>query len=401
MPDMTEQPVASFSPVTFPAVAEVDGIAALGHPIIRNLRITQCYYEISTAFMSRTGPVTNWCTFATWASKQAGQTIRKEDLARALELMLKKEPEIEQAARIIALLAKRMGAKQTMEQIRQSVLGILVTAAVERSGEAVSRGNKKVFEEIAREFARFMHLCLADQTFTGDHLDEFCRHLRPGPPPDGQEYLSRAFSRYYASFFEESQQNCTEMRHLANLEIGFHEQTRLQPEIIDSLNAVSIDPEMVKKRLVSLLFNDMDQLSGLHVFLKDRLHSTALLDKPVELLVSRVQYHLRKILTAHLMTLSLPPKIVLRLGQDLSMSYPERLKKPVSGELLALLMRIDPTPDSLRQTGAVDWSDLPERLHFIADLFRCFYESPDLFGPPFTAAQVTDMKAGRIPSGRL
>jgi hypothetical protein len=401
MPDSTEQPVDPVAPVFLPSVTDVDAIASLAHPVIRNLRITQCYFEISTAFMIRTGPVTNWCTFATWASRQAGQTIRREDLARTLELMLKKEPEIEQAARIIALLAKNMGARQTMEQIRQSVVGILVTAAVERSSEAVSRGNKKVFEEIAREFARFMQTCLEDTTFNKDHLDEFCRQLRPGPPPEGQDYLSQAFTRYYASFFEESPQHCAEMRHLANLEIGFHEQTRLQPEITDSLNAVAIEPARVKKHLVSLLFDDVDQLSGLHIFLRDRMQSTALLDKPIELLVSRVQFHLRRILTAHLMTLTLPPEITLRLGQDLNMNYPERLKTPVLQELINLLKRIDPTPDSLRQTGAFDWSDLPERLHFIADMFRCFHETRDLFNPPFTASQVTEMKAGRMPSGRL
>jgi hypothetical protein len=246
-----------------------------------------------------------------------------------------------------------------------------------------------------------MQTCLEDQTFNRDHLDAFCRNLRPGPPPDGQDYLMQAFTRYYASFFEENEQSCAEMRHLANLEIGFHEQTRLQPEITASLNAVSIDPAKVKKHLVSLLFDDMDQLSGLHVFLRDRMQTTALLDKPVELLVSRVQFHLRRILTEHLMTLTLPPEIILRLGQDLSMNYPERLKTPVLKELLELLKRIDPTPDSLRQTGAIDWSDLPERLHFIADLFRCFHETRDLFDPPFTPDQVAEMKAGRIPPGRL
>src|SRR6185503_12150204 len=57
----------------------------IADPIVRNLRITQAYAEMSTALANRAAPGANWCTFATWASKQAGQTIRVEDLARSVE----------------------------------------------------------------------------------------------------------------------------------------------------------------------------------------------------------------------------------------------------------------------------------------------------------------------------
>src|SRR5262245_17811461 len=66
-------------------MAEIDAICAIADPIIRNLRITQAYAEMSTALATRAGPGANWCTFATWASKQAGQTIRLEDLTRSVE----------------------------------------------------------------------------------------------------------------------------------------------------------------------------------------------------------------------------------------------------------------------------------------------------------------------------
>jgi hypothetical protein len=63
-----------------PTVDEIDRIAQHGDAIVRNLEITQCYYEISQCVAARIGASANWCTFATWASKQAGQTIRQEDL---------------------------------------------------------------------------------------------------------------------------------------------------------------------------------------------------------------------------------------------------------------------------------------------------------------------------------
>src|SRR5512136_2991251 len=66
-----------------PTTADVDRAAALPDPMIRNLQITQCYHELAAVLAARASG-TNWCIFATWASRQAGQTIRKEDFARVI-----------------------------------------------------------------------------------------------------------------------------------------------------------------------------------------------------------------------------------------------------------------------------------------------------------------------------
>jgi len=109
----------------------------------------------------------------------------------------------------------------------------------------------------------------------------------------------------------------------------------------------------------------------------------------------------RLIITEHMMTIGLSRGRRLRLGDDLSAEFPASLKQLTNPDLRALLERVDPTPDSPRETGAVDWADLPERLHFIVDLFRCYHESRDLFERPFTLDQVAALKAGRLPGGRL
>ena len=62
-----------------PDVDDVRRIAAIANPVIRNLEITYCYSRLAAAFAAR-GEGANWCTFATWASRQAGRTIRGEDL---------------------------------------------------------------------------------------------------------------------------------------------------------------------------------------------------------------------------------------------------------------------------------------------------------------------------------
>jgi hypothetical protein len=46
-------------------------------------------------------------------------------------------------------------------------------------------------------------------------------------------------------------------------------------------------------------------------------------------------------------------------------------------------------------------TDLPERMHRIAELFRSYQEQPRLFKAPSTAEQARLIKAGTRPSGPL
>jgi len=77
------------------------------------------------------------------------------------------------------------------------------------------------------------------------------------------------------------------------------------------------------------------------------------------------------------------------------------LRQITNPELLQFLQKHDLSSDSLRGSGALDWADLPERLHFILDLFRCYAERADLFDPPFSQEQLRAMLDGQMPEGRL
>jgi hypothetical protein len=81
--------------------------------------------------------------------------------------------------------------------------------------------------------------------------------------------------------------------------------------------------------------------------------------------------------------------------------FPPDLQQLSHPELLALLLKIDPTIDSILESGAEYWGDLIDRLHFIADFFRCYLMSAELFEPPFLLEQVSVIREGRLPSGRL
>jgi hypothetical protein len=161
--------------------------------------------------------------FSTWASKQAGQTIRKEDLARLLENRLINSPSAALAAENVAAIASPTLTNQFVGQRELALSTINFTNAIDRASDAVSRGNKKVFEEIGKAFARFYNTVILDQSYDKDHINRFCEQLRPGQPPEGQSNLSQAFHHCYQALFEQNAKAKAELILLANIEIGVHE----------------------------------------------------------------------------------------------------------------------------------------------------------------------------------
>jgi hypothetical protein len=90
----------------------------------------------------------NWCTYATWASRQAGVTIRHEDLVDVLRERMRRA------------LHLRGFAETLLEWVEEGALDLLqvVVDAVDelgplkRSSEAVGRGNRKVSRRLRSSF---------------------------------------------------------------------------------------------------------------------------------------------------------------------------------------------------------------------------------------------------------
>ena len=302
-------------------------IAAMKDPVIRNLRITECYSRLAAA-MPPGGA--NWCTFATWASRQAGRTIRGEDLLYRLQGELLRGAELLHPIQSFWRWLLRRGL------LRENTwFGRLHTPfdAFELASDAVARGNLKVFAEIGVVFATW--------------LDD---GAAPAEPP----LLRQAFARYAA-------RRSDEQIVLANLEIGLHEQTRLQPEIREALDAA----------------------------LAPTRH---LLAWPVQRKLTQLS---RQVITESLMVLALPA-VVLWLGRNLE--APGEVADP---ELRELMARYEPVPPAVDDCGARDWSELDQRMHYIVHLFRAHHADGTLASPPFTAAQVERILAGELPDGDL
>jgi hypothetical protein len=384
--------------MTHPSVEDVDRIASIADPVLRNLQITQCYGEISRALRSWTGATANWCTFATWASKQAGQSIRGEDLVRHFQDRFHDSPEITAAVDAIVQVANSLALRWEVPALLERVLPILNPAtAFARASDAVARGNRKVFQEIGREFVRFLATFATDSSFDAPKLSRFCAGLRPGDPPDGQRLLRDAFTALGEGRFLNDSDAKSERLLYANLLAGFHEQRRLQPEITEAMNA-SFDAEPAKRSLLGLV------LPGFWIRWRHeaarRMGRPLPLDTALDHLLAAAQRLVRQVITHHLMTLHLPGE-GLQLGSALPGSFPPPLAQIDNPHLKALLTRIDPTPDSVAESGARDWAEFNDRMHFITDFFRCYLARNALFDAPFTDEQVADLRAGRRPAGAL
>lgn len=377
-----------------PSIAEVERIAAIEDPTRRNLQITQCYYELSTALAGRIGGGANWCTFATWASNQAGHTIRKEDLRRALARRLAEKPAIRRAVEDLYASARLLGIERKEHILPSTKFSALdLSPSIAIASDAVGRGNLKVFAEIGYEFARFLNICLGDSAADLDNIASFCAALRPGEPPEGQNYLRRAFTHYYQCMFEISPKTRTELLLLANIEVGYHEQTRLQPEIQEALDAALTSAATINRSVLANFFPTSRWFALARLYLQRLLGRPTAFDLALGALVAHARVEMHQAITRNMMTILLPGGVLLRLGQDLEVGFPPSLSQITYGELIELLQKIDPTPDSVLGSGAVDWSDLSERLHYIIDLFRSYQESPDLLESPFTPEQVAVLKA--------
>ncbi|MDX1982950.1 MAG: hypothetical protein SFV51_21955 [Bryobacteraceae bacterium] len=322
----------------YPPVEEIERIAAMTDPAARNLRITRAYHELSLAVAGEIPGGANWCTFAAWASRQAGQSIRREDLVKALASRLQKDPGMARMLHVIA-----MGRTQVLGAI-DSVLRDI--EPFRQSSEAVARGNLKVFAEIAPQFARFLN---------GESDDAAAPLLR------------EAFANYRQARLATPGSARSEWMLLANLQIGFHEQTRLQPEIKEALDAVAGEPGQLGHRFLTRLFPVQ--------------FSPGISTLACRLVGERIMKLARQIITDRMMVLELPGAM-LRLGHDLVSSFPEDLSHIANPELAGLLRLIDPTPDSTRESGALDWAAFSERIHFIADLFRTHHHKQELFTEP-------------------
>ncbi|MFF9340257.1 MULTISPECIES: hypothetical protein [unclassified Streptomyces] len=353
------------------SVQEIEEISALADPVLRNLRITQAYHELTMAMAKLLGQENaSWCAFGTWASRTAGLSIRGESTPAIVRTAL--------------AFAQRVPP-------RFRPIGASVDKVVQQVSENVARGNLLVFQDLG---PLFVHLI---ETLGGPHPDDLLAaraagaatgadsaaaavdrcvaSLRAGPAEEGgQDLLISAVRSYGRAFLAHQPGERAEHVLLANLYVGLHEQIRLQQPIAQALSWPA---------------------------------GTRLAPLPLR---RQVQRSWENMVTRQLMELRLPAAdfsvtrrlVSQRIGSDIGKArggarFPAALTHLQNIELKALLYDIDRTPNTLLGSAADNWVNLGDRMNFVADLFRARQQEGRLFQPPFTAQQVAVIKGGRIP----
>lgn len=359
---------------------DIDAIQSLDNLILRNLKITQSYHQLAGEMKSISGEKdVSWLAFGAYASKTAGHSIRHELLPDDLEKVFWSFYLYRRMMRFVRRFLVSPGERDK----ELDIIGRILTGISLR----ISEGNLLVFAELALAYNDFVAEFSADDDQDKDKLAEYLGHFRPGPVEEGgQGYLIEAFKAYYEARLAADAKRKAELVFLANMLVGLHEQTRLQPKIAEALYT-PVDKVLGEQvRMITPLGN---RISGwLHKALLGISHRV-----------------FARIATQLFMTIYLPTGD-LRLGSDVrpskrDESFPPDLQKIQSERVLEILARYDRSGDTLRRSRADDWSNLDDRMNFIVDLFRSYQQARALFEPPFSPEQMADLDQNRVPEGKL
>lgn len=363
---------------------EARSITRIADPVLRNLWITQAYHELSVGLAGlAAGEDATWCTFATWASKSVGQTIRLEDLPGNVDLLARGSPGYLRALEALNRRLGRVGARAT---VRHEDLVADLATVLEAVSRSLAGGNLAVFAEIGPLFGRFIEWFESGS----DDRDKLGRFLSGIPEAaHGGDALRRAFAAYHRALGERDPKAKGERFLLANMLVGAHEQRRLQQYLESALGA-PVD-HLLERRV----------RRGLARLVPWGLLRRALY-QALSPIADTLEYVWQLALTEHVLRFEMPD-VSLRLGDDIP-ALPDGSMRPEVLETLG-----DPaTADAWRrfdrvgaETQSRNWAEFDDRMNFIVNLFRSRQQHEVLFDPPFDDEQVATMQRGEIPPGPL
>ncbi len=363
-------------------------------PILRNLKITQAYYDLSQAIAQRLGDDNvNWCNFATWASKTAGRFIRMEDLNVHLHKLLHAHDDYNEWLGMIQDKFKdlEIDADFDHSRVHHAAHNVIVEISAD-----IAAGNLKVFSELGPVFSAMIEAF--DKPFEEEKvaIETLLAGLKTGDTETGgQDMLANAVSDFYAAKHETDKKRKAELILRANAQTGLHEQVRLQPYI-----AAAMEAPIHHNFIIAVHKNVKENTPGhkhhlLHDSFNHLFHSVA----------HKVHDAWLKMSTHYLMTLVLPDGI-LHLGKDLPCPigfplFPEHLSQPQDEKLTILLRKYQAHLNTPVRSHASNWAVLEDRMHFILNLFRSRQQHRPLHESPFHPEQENKIRQNSVPTGKL
>lgn len=371
----------------------VRAVVAIPDPVLRNLWITQSYFDLNERLQRAVGGLDRtWCGFAVWASDTAGQSIRGEELPRIVQDVLGDHSDDVDAVnrRLRPLRAARAADPLTpralLEALREAVADV---------SRHIAHGNTLVYAELAPLFVAFVERCERDdpQTLSADEVTELLTKAA-GAAPAGD--VAAAFEWWRRAVVATDERTRAFAVLAGNVLAVSHEQKRLAPDIRAAMDAGLLTAgQIVDKLLPSWTPALVDKLVA------------ALVGQPLQRIVRRAWEH---VTTELLMTLRVPGA-VLRLHDDVPPMADGQRWPPVLAELpdhpelvaeaVAVYRAWDRTGGTGVHDGARDWAVLAQRMSYIVNLFRARQRDPGLAAHPFTDEQLAAMRAGTVPPGPL
>lgn len=380
---------------------ELDEIASIKDPVLRNLAITQGYHDLTIGMNDVVGVQdVSWVGYATWASKTAGRFIRNEELPQAVRMALDRDYVRDSLSEQLAgVFIDWVAAEQNQFE---EIFAQFFVATLGDVSDAIAFGNWKVFHELAPLFSRAIRTFQKDKKYRQKTLDNFCGHLRPGETlrdgEGGQDLLKQAFTAFYQARFETDADAKAELVLLGNCLTGLHEQIRLDGPIDDSLSAPftsnggvsKLVADEIKVVLPSFLDPMVDVI--INFFLSTEI------DEKFE------QWWL-KAATELMMTMAVPGDL-LRLGADVpswpdGKAFPGALATIENPQLRRVLSQYDDNLDTVKGSARGHWDVLSDRMNYIVDLFRTNQQNATMWLPPFSNDQTESIYAGHVPAGEL
>jgi hypothetical protein len=379
---------------------DIDAIAQLTDGALRNLKITQRYHDLSLALAETISPANvNWSTFATWASKTAGQSIRNEEVPKfVIEIVADSDDDVMHP---FGKIESAVHAIVPTSGFHVSFLLAPISETIGTVSTSIAAGNLKVYAELAPQFVRFVQAFRGNASPTDAQLADWIGKLDPAPAtePGGQALLRQAFAAYVGAIRSTDPVQQARFAFLGNCLIGQHEQTRLQPQIAEAMDA-PID-DILKKHLHGSLG------VGTEPGIFGRL--VAAIEEPFDLLTDAVQDVWERVATRYLMSLALPGGAALPLGRNIPKDaacqafLPAPLQNITAPTDLYDLLRMYDRARGVTDVGSasVDWRVLDDRMNFIVNLFRSRQQDDELFEQPFSDAQRAAFEAGQMPPASL
>jgi hypothetical protein len=355
--------------------AQVEQICHLDDDVYCNRWITFAYWRISRRLQKLIGANASWCTFSAWSSRTIGENLRLDKASRRVDELIKDDDtsikgdddrSIKRHERLLLELQYRVSTRDD--------------GAAQRS---LALGNRLIFHEIGYAMIDFVEWVERHPNFSEQKWAEYRQGIEPYEasdlfPAGDVEQLRGGLECYYHARHAGSDKDRAELVLQGNVLLGAYEQWRADP-----LLKVALDPFPGRLvRVVRANPHSAPQLSlpGTGTPWALRHHSPILralsswfgaamtrwvmaLDAPL------FGHKIKPIRVGH----AIPPP-----GEDEPL-YPQPLEELDNAQVKMLFGLYDRSQGNAAATDARNWTRFPDRMNFIANLFRAGQQDDDLY----------------------